>query len=766
MHKMNRKVADLMVFFLTVLLLFGLSHNSFGAEKIRTLAIQQNNTQNGPSTEPYVISRIKGPVKLDGTSAEYAWDGIEPLPVIQQSPTFGKEPSEKTEILLSYDDDYLYVAGRLYDSEPSKIQAPSRKRDDMIGSTEWFGVVIDSFNDNENGFGFFTTPTGSRLDVTVANDAQVFDPRFMPINISWNTFWDVEAVVNEEGWFVEMRIPLSSLRFQDEGGRIVMGLIAWRWIARKVEIVIYPSISPRFGQMSAWKPSQAQDVALEGIRAKKPLYVTPYTLGGYGQSLELEEEKTTYERLDNPTFEAGLDVKFGLTNNLTLDLTVNTDFAQVEADDMQVNLTRFSLFFPEKRMFFLEQANKFEFNLGGPNQLFYSRRIGLHEEEAVRIYGGARLVGRIGLWDVGFLNMQTAPAEDLSSENFGVFRVRRRVFNPFSYIGGIVTSRLGVNGSYNTAVGMDGIIRVFGDDYFSFHWAHSFENGQESKTAVFYPSRLGFNWERRTVKGVGYNLSFSRTGEDFNPGMGFVMRTENTRYGAKILHGWLPGEESFLQNHNVFLDGFLFMRNSDSEIESAELGPGWEFSAKSGWFANFALKMYHENITEEFELSDDVEIPVGKYTYYGLRGFFMTPMGKLLFSEGMVDVGTFYDGYRISLTVTPKWSVSSGLELSGMYQFNRVGFPERIKDFTAHIGRLRVVFMPTTKISASAFIQYNSAIDAVTANIRLRYNPREGNDLYIVYNEGLNTDRLREVPNLPFSSGRTIMIKYSYTFNF
>ncbi|MGD2294278.1 MAG: DUF5916 domain-containing protein [Candidatus Aminicenantes bacterium] len=763
---MNRKAVSFMICIFTVLFFSGVFRNSFGAEYFKTLIIQKNKAQNDRSSAPYSVSRVKGPINLDGQSDETAWEGIEPLPVIQQSPTFGKEPSERTEILLGYDDDYLYVAGRLYDSEPSKIQAPSRKRDDMIGSTEWFGVVIDSFNDNENGFGFFTTPTGSRLDVTVANDAQVFDPRFMPINISWNTFWDVEATVNEKGWFAEIRIPLSSLRFQDEGGRVVMGLIAWRWIARKVELIVYPSISPKFGQMSSWKPSQAQDVVLTGIRAKKPLYLTPYALGGYGQSYELNEGETAYERLDNPTFEAGLDVKFGLTNNLTLDLTVNTDFAQVEADDMQVNLTRFSLFFPEKRMFFLEQDSKFDFNLGGPNRLFYSRRIGLHEGESVRIYGGARLVGRIGLWDIGFLNMQTAPADDLSSENFGVLRVRRRVLNPFSYIGGIVTSRLGLDGSYNLAVGMDGILRLFGDDYFSFHWAHTFEDGQDTSTSKFYPSRLGFNWERRTLEGTGYNLSFSRSGEDFNPGIGFVMRTDNTRYGAKILHGWLPGEKSFLQSHNIFLDGFLFLRNTDTKIESAEFGPGWEFSAKSGWFGNFALRMYHEAVPEAFDLSDDVAVPEGEYTYFGLRGFFMTPMGKLLFSEGIVDVGSFYDGYRISLTLTPKWSVSSGLELSGLYQFNRIEFPERHKDFTAHIARLRVVVMPSTKISATAFIQYNSAINSITSNIRLRYNPHEGNDLYIVYNEGLNTNRLLEVPNLPFSSGRTILVKYSYTFNF
>lgn len=763
---MDRTVRILVTITFLHLFLFGGTGQSSSAENIRALTIQ--NRISGRDSQPHsplVIPRIKGKVELDGLSDEAAWEGIEPLPVIQQTPVFGKEPSERTEILLGFDDDYLYIAGRLSDSEPSKIQAPSRKRDDLSGSTEWFGVIIDSFCDKENALAFFTTPTGSRLDVSVANDAQVLDPRFMPINMSWNTFWDVETVVNEKGWFAEIRIPLSSLRFQEEDGCVVMGLIAWRWIARKVELITFPAISPDLGAWSAWKPSQAHEVTLEGVKGKNPFYITPYLLGGYGQTFELNEMETSYERIENPALEAGLDVKFGLLSNLTMDLTVNTDFAQVEADDMQINLTRFSLFFPEKRLFFLERGSIFDFNLEESNRLFYSRRIGLHEGEPVRIYGGARLIGRIGQWDLGFMDMQTAPADDLSSENFGVLRFRRRVFNPYSYLGGIVTTRLGTDGTYNVALGADGIIRVIGDDYFSFHLAHTFENGQEQQDSTFYPSRLGFNWERRTYKGLGYNLSFSRTGEDFNPGIGFLMRSDNKRYGAKILHGWLPGEESFLQSHNIYLRSIIFTRNADNRVESAEIGPGWEFSTKSGWYGIFALKMYHEDVTEEFELSDEVEIPAGEYTYFGLKGVFNTPMGRLLFAEGMIDAGSFYDGDRISLTLSPKWSVSSGLELSGMYQINRIDFRDRKKDLTAHIARIRIVLMPSTKISATAFIQYNSAVDSLTANIRLRYNPREGNDLYIVYNDGLNTDRLREVPHLPFSSGRTILIKYSYTFN-
>jgi hypothetical protein len=714
------------------------------------------------NTDRYIISRLNGPVKLDGLSEEPAWEGIEPLSVVMHSPNFLDEPTERTEILVAYDDDFLYVAGRLYDSEPSKIQCTSKKRDDLKPNNDWFGIVIDTFNDKENALVFFTTPSGLRLDMSVFNDAQ----GELPINTDWNTYWDVKAERNKKGWFVEMRIPLSSLQFQDKDGSCIMGLISWRWIARKNESVVFPAIPPNWGGFSLFKPSQAQEVVFQGIHKKRPLYVAPYVLGGFGHSYELNDAETAYDRTDDPAHEAGLDIKYGLANNLTLDVTVNTDFAQVEADDEQVNLTRFSLFFPEKRLFFQERSSTFDFNLGGPNSLFYSRRIGIYEGQSVRIYGGARLVGRVGPWDLGFLNMQTAAVEDLPSENFGVLRVRRQVLNPYSYLGGIITSRIGVDNTYNIAYGLDGIFRLFGNDYLSFKWAQTFENGQENNLDSLNQARIGVNWERRYLKGLGYDFSFSRVGSTFNPGMGFQMRENYTRFGDRLLYGWSPGEKSSLLRHHVFLDGFLLLENTSGSMESAQIGPGWEFETKSGAFGNFAFKMYWEDVPEEFELSDDAEVPVGKYSFYGLNATYITPMTRLFFTQNTLEVGAFYDGWRLSLSVSPWWSISSSLELSGMYQFNRVVFPDRDQQFTAHIARLRLLAMLSIKFSATAFIQYNSASNTVITNIRIRYNPREGNDFYFVYNEGINTNRYGQIPIPPSTSNRAVMIKYSYTFNF
>jgi len=715
-------------------------------------------------SDQLIIPRIKGPVKLDGLSNEPAWEGIEPFPVVMFMPNFGAEPSERTEILVAYDENFLYVAGRLYDREPSKIQANSKERDSGDPSSEWFGIVIDSFNDKENALAFFTTPSGLRWDAAVLNDAE--SP--VPFNLSWNTFWDVATSRNNEGWFAEIRIPFSSLRFQDRNGRVVMGLIVRRKIARKDEWDVFPEIPPNWGFFSFFKPSQAQEVIFEDLYSRKPLYVAPYVLGGLGQSFELNEDETAYQSTKNLEHEGGLDVKYGLTSNLTLDVTLNTDFAQVEADDQQVNLTRFSLFFPEKRLFFQERSSNFDFDFetSEPNRLFYSRRIGIHEGELVRIYGGARLVGRVGPWDLGFLSMQTAPTGNLPSENFGVFRIRRQVFNPYSYIGAISTTRIGMDGTYNIAYGLDGIIRVFGDDYLTIKWAQTFETDQENNPLSLDPARIRFNWLRRTTKGFGYGFSYSRAGAAYNPGLGFEMRENYSRIATELWYGWIPGETSPLFSHQVSLSSHLFLRNTDGSIESAKVSPRWMFITKSGWEGKITPQFFYENVPETFSFSDNAEVPEGRYSFYGMNGEFSSALGKPIQAKATLDVGPFYDGWRTSLGLTPRWNIFSDLELSGIYQVNRVTFPDRNQQFTAHIAGLRVLYMLSTEFSATAFIQYNSAIDAVIANIRLRYNPREGIDLYLVYNEGLNTNRYRQDPILPFTSNRTVMLKYTYTFNF
>ncbi len=711
-----------------------------------------------------VIHRTNSEVILDGLSNEPAWEGIKPFTYVMHRPNFGTAPTEKTELLICYDDEYLYVAGRLYDSEPDKIASYSKKRDSGNPNCQWFGIALDTFHDKENALAFFTTPSGLRWDAAITNDSH----GNIKVETSWNTFWDVDVTQNKEGWFAEFKIPISSLRFQDIDGKVTMGLISFRLIPRKNEFDIFPAIPPNWGGKSFYKITEAREIVFEQMYSHNPIYVAPYILGGFNQHYELNENEDAYNRENKNQLEAGLDLKYGLRSNLTLDVTFNTDFAQVEADNQQINLTRFSLFFPEKRTFFLERASLFDFNFESieSSQLFYSRRIGINDDRPVRIYGGARLIGRIANWDLGFLNMQTEGIDDdITSENFGVLRLRRQVFNPYSYVGAMTTSRIGTAGNYNTAYGLDGTFRLFGDEYLTVKWAQSFEDENKNDPLSFDPVRARIFLQRRTLKGFSYGLGYSYAGKDYNPAVGFETREDFSRLEYYILYGWFPNEKSFLFWHQPFIQGFNVKRNVDGAVESARINPGWIFKSKSGFNLTIQSAFLYENLSDSFSISDDAIIPVGDYHYLEHSVKLSTPNGRKFKTSSTFYTGSFYDGTRTSIEVSPTWNISSSFELTGTYQFNHIEFENRNQTFRGHIGNLKVLYMMNTRFSIASFFQYNSGIDAVFLNTRLRYNPREGVDLYVVYNETFNSERYEVRPALPLSMDRTLLLKYTHTLN-
>ena len=683
------------------------------------------------SQEMMKAHRLDGPIVFDGKLDEAAWQKVPSLPLTMHSPNFGESPTEKTDVLLAYDEDYIYLGGRMYVSDPSLIRGTTFKRDAFDGTTDFFGLVLDTYNDNENGLGFFCNPVEMRWDATVFNDAQ----GDLPISIDWNGYWEVETTQDKNGWYAEMRIPLGSLRFQDVDGKVIMGVTLWRYIAAKTEVVMYPAIPPKWGGWSMWKPSQMKKFVFEGIYSKKPLYIAPYVLAGFQQTNELNDTETFYKRDDDATYEAGLDIKYGITSNLTLDLTVNTDFAQVEADDQQVNLTRFSLFFPEKRLFFQERASVFDFNFDDFNRLFYSRRIGIYDGNPVRIYGGARLVGRFGKTDLGFLNMQTAGVEDQNSENFNLLRIRKQVFNKNSYVGGIFTNRMDFKGNYNSAYGLDGLFRVFGDEFVSVKWVQSFSDSLSNKVFSLDPARIYFNWERRRFNGLSYNFTFSRAGRDYEPGMGFELRENYTSLEPRLLYGWTMGEKSKILRLQAIINAYALRNNDSGKIETANLSGGFWFETKNAWNADVFVTQNHEYVSEAFELSDEVEVPIGEYDFFQVAANVTTSYTKLAGLTLSLSGGSFYGGNIVSLGLSPRWNVSSHLELTGFYQYNQINFPDRNQSLNTQISRLRALYMLNTKFSIAAFLQHNSLDKVFVGNIRLRYNPKEGTDLFIVYND-------------------------------
>ena len=708
------------------------------------------------------LTRLHLPIILDGIPNEPAWEVVAPFIPNQYEPENGAAATERTEFLVAYDEDYIYFALRAYDSDPKGIRANTLYRDGLSGD-DHFEILLDTYNDNETAMLFTTTPAGIRKDAAISNDATGGGIRSGGwINGSFNTYWDVQTQINEAGWFAEIRVPLSSLRFQPNAqDEVIMGINLQRKVARKTERLVYPPVK-RVADWAFLKPSLAKKISMQGISPSNPVYITPYVLGGVEEASSLVPAGNQYTSHTDFQREAGADIKFRLSDNFNLDITANTDFAQVEADDEQVNLTRFSLFFPEKRQFFQERAGLFDFRTGGLSRLFHSRRIGLNDDGTpVRLLGGARLIGRLGDWEMGALNMQTADSELLPSENFGVLRVRKQVFNPYSYAGGMFTSRIGVDGSSNIAYGLDGVFRLFKDDYLTLQWAETFKDDPRDG---FNNVRATAELTRRTINGWGYSTLFAYAGKFYDPGIGFTLRNDFTLLDQNLSHTWLAPPESPLIWHQFALDGAAFLRNTDGTVESAELGPSWTFDLKSGAGGGLNAQMVYEDLIVPFSLSEEAEIPAGSYTFYRFGADYHVTHTSLVQLRPRIEIGSFYDGRQTTLGLSPTWYVSKHLELSSSYQFTRIVFPIRDQEFNAHLARLSIQTAVNTRLSTNAFIQYNSSFDRVSANVRFRYNLREGNDLWIVYNEGLHTNRDRFTPILPASAARTVLLKYTHTF--
>ena len=730
-----------------------------------------------PERDTLEIQKASSQIVFDGKCDEAVWNELQPIPLVMYQPNHGNQPSEKSEVYLTYDDEYIYLAGRLSYENGAKVIATSKKRDAFDPANDFLGFLLDTFNDNENGLCFMTSPEGNRIDYAIANDA-IPPLQGFPFIESWNTYWDVKTTLENKIWQVEMRIPFSSLRFQVAGRKMLMGVIVWRYISDRQEMDIYPEVPNTLGPFSAWKPSQAKKMTLSAIKRKNPVYLTPYLLGGFQQTFPKDASKNKYVRNDKIKRAPGLDVKFSLDSNITVDMSVNTDFAQVESDDQMINLTRFDLFYPEKRQFFLERSSLFDFKYGFFDQLFYSRRIGIYEDKLVPIYGGVRAVGRIGKWDLGMLDMQSAGIDyydpDLDStyrvepNNSGVLRFRRQVVNPRSYLGAIMTSKIDRLGKYNLNPGVDGIFNLFGNDYLSVNYVHTLDNRLPSSGSPFDHEKIFLSWDKRTDVGFGYTFNASREGKFFNPELGFETFEDYAGLFGELRYGWTnndPGRN--LLKHRLSVFAWEQRRNQDLKTDLFWIVPNWYFETKNGYMGMFMLTNHYEDPLDTFKLSDYEYFAPQVYRYSTFEGMLSTPANKMFSLQTMWSLGTYYDGHVISIGPTKVTAhVSPTVQLSLDYQYNRVDVPERDQHYLSHLVRLKSEFTFTTNWSLLMFLQYSSNDDFGVNNIRLRYNPREGNDLYLVYNDGYNTDLNREIPTLPRIDSRSVLLKYTYTFIF
>lgn len=722
-----------------------------------TSAGSPSHAQGTPS--PLVtLTRLEGPIVLDGVPNEAAWQRIPTLPLTMYTPLFRGTPTQRTEIRVAYDDEAFYAACWCYDSEPSRIRINSLYRDRWNGD-DALAIYIDAFNDNRNSKWFGLTASGVRFDQLVSDDGAT-------LNGNWDAFWAARTTINAEGWFAEVRIPFASIGAQpDSLARVVMGLTATRLIARRNERVTFPAIDPQF---EFRRPSVAQDVALTDVGSHTPLYVTPYVLGGVSRSAVAPSAGATAFGLHKTTArEVGIDVRYGLSGTLTLDLTANTDFAQVEADEQQVNLDRFPLFFPERRRFFQEGSGIFDFTAGGGARLFHSRRIGLAPDfSPVPIFGGVRLVGRAGEWDVGILDMQTRRHNDLPGENFGVLRLRRPVINPYSTAGFMVTSYAG-GGEQNLGVGADGVFRLGGDQYLTLKLSQTRDSRDTSIATFGSRSLMDFRFERRAQRGLQYNINSTRMGRDYRPEIGFLQRRDFTTANAVGNYFIYTDKHSWLRRYYPGALAFNTFRNSDGALESGQYAFWVQWDTKSGGGGWIEPKWFHENVARDFSIGE-ATVPAGVYDFADLQLVMSMSQGRRLRTDIDFRTGTFYDGNRTQVILTPTWNISPHLELGADYQLTHLEFDARNQTENVHLARFRVRAARDARASANAFVQYNSTAKRLDMNVRLRYAFAEGTDLWLVYNEGLDTERTIDAAGItpPLSLARTLLIKYTHTFGF
>lgn len=715
--------------------------------------------------EPIALPRLHAPVVVDGVLDEAAWANIDVLPTGVYEPTYGAAPSERTEIRIGHDERGLYVAAHLYDSRPDDVRDNSLYRD-LYAGDDTVGIIVDAFNDDDTALWFYTTPAGVRVDGTVAADMASGDPDW-----SWNGHWEAAARRTADGWTAEMWIPFTTLGFRGDGRQVIMGISAYRWLARHGERHIWPDVPPAWPRAYA-KPSRLADVRMEGVSGRRAVYITPYALGGYrwpspavaGTDASMDNGDTGAD------YELGLDIKYSASSSLTVDATLNTDFAQVEADDEQINLTRFPLFFAEKRQFFLERASVFDVAFLGDGRLFHSRRIGLVDGRPVRILGGARVVARAGRWDIGALDMLTAASEREGvrwpGENMAVLRVRRQVIDPLSNLGAMLTTRAAGDGRYNLAYGLDGNIHVTGDEHLVLRLAQSLRSAQPltSEPEQVQPwrgERLLVRWQRRRLAGLSYDAAVGWASAGFEPGLGFEPRTDVGSVGETIGYRWLLGPSSLLRSVALAGAGELFVHNSSRTVDSAISSPTVSVVSRGGHELSLATIHRYEDVIEPFTIADTVTVPVGSYGFHRVRAALGISSSQRLHATLALEGGGLYGGRSLSLRVAPTWNVSRHINMSGEYELDMIR-PAGAPALDAHVGRLRLQLALDTHASMSALMQYSSLTGRLSINGRVRYHLREGNDIWLVYDDTAGLGAAASAS--PGEVGRTVLVKYTHTF--
>lgn len=685
----------------------------------------------------FEISRASTPPVIDGRLDDAAWDSAARIDDFHQiDPQDGAPPTETTIVHVTYDDEYLYIAADLRDSDPTAIQASQMIQGKFFFSDDRFWVMLDSFNSRRNDYFFQVNANGIRREALRENNSRFIE--------EWATIWRAESAITEHGWSTEIAIPFKSVSFDAESD--TWGINFGRGVVRKQEFQLWSS-----HERQDWPAYSGEMSGIGNIEQGLGLDVMP--------SVILRRQKDYATGTDGNDVEPALDMRYRITPSLSATLTLNTDFSTTEVDDQQIALDRFSLFFPEKRDFFLQDAGIFEFgNIDANGRPFFSRRIGLSGNgQPVGLDGGVKLTGRVGGFSVGALAIRQEAFGNTDATDLVVLRGAKNILGESS-AGFIVTHGDPASNDNNTVIGADFLYRnsngPFGEIFTSNLWA------QKSET----PGLPGDDYALGGVLEIPSDKLFVRFSAEeiqpnFNPALGFVNRAGIRRYETALRYRTRPPDSRWRAiNHRV---DATYISDLDRRLLSrrVKIRPVTLYAHTDDFYL-FEWERNREVVDRSFRLFGRLDVPSGVYAFDRYRAEVATgiqrPVNVVLSMQG----GKFFGGDRLEKFVEVQWRQSAHFALAALFEEQVVDLPSG--SFTLHLASLRTDIAFNSKWSWINLVQYNNADEAVGLNSRLRYNPEAGREMILVLNHNADVD-----PENRFSSvASELNLKLAYTFRY
>lgn len=658
-----------------------------------------------------VATRTELTIKVDGLLDEPVWATIKPITeFVQRLPLDGGEPTEKSEMRVAFNNNFIYFGFTFFDSEPEKVRATILNRGGWIHRDDKLEIALDTYHDRRNAYLFEMNPLGTQDDALITDENRPGLDEW-----AWDGVYISEGKVTDFGWVLEVAIPWTTLRFPNKD-ELTMGLAIKRYINRKNESVIWPHIGLEYSSDIYQVSQYANLKGLKNIKRGKDIKIKPFAIGGTQN--QITDEKTVNDNIGN----GGFDIYYGLKSNLTLNLTYNTDFAQVEADNAQINLTRFNLFYPEKREFFLTRSKLFAFGNSRQTEVFFSRKIGLNQD----VVGGARLFGQIGKTSVGALNIHTRADGDLPATHYNAIRLRKDVRDRTT-VGAIITD-VSSKGVRNSVYGIDGQMRFWGNSSVSAWYS------QVDDTSLVGPSAASMI--KLDLRNDRYFLTTGqhRVDEDFRPGLGFVQRQD--MIGTGVIAGFTPrvGDGDELIRQWRFTIYARDVQNHAGIHETSVLNGGIEAILETRDKIGLKVIQNKEKLTAGFTLGNGVEIQKGNYRDRKISFSARTNQSRGVWGNFALSKGDYFGGNKTSMSGSIGKQFSNHLTLYGSANQNIVSMPSQ-EEFTANIYGITAEVALNRKWFGKALIQYDNFSEQLQLYCRINWIHTPGSDLFIVLNQ-------------------------------